>query len=75
MVVDALAIFFSFIIGAIFGGMATFLYRGAMLRRQMRIAERRAARVVTEARNESKELLNEARGEADKVKSLAETSF
>lgn len=67
-----LAIFFSFIIGVIFGGMAAFLSRRLMLNRQMRIAERKAARMVAEARVEAKGVLHEAKQEAEKVKSLAE---
>ncbi len=67
-----LAIFFSFIIGIIFGGMATFLSRRMMVNRQIRIAERKAARLVVEARGESKNILQAAKEEADKVKSTAE---
>jgi len=70
-----LAIFFSFIIGVIFGGMAAFLSRRMMINRQMRIAERKAARLVTEARLEAKGVLYETKQEAEKVKSLAEAEY
>lgn len=70
-----LAIFFSFIIGVIFGGMATFLFRGMMINRQLRVAQRKAARVMAEARSEVKGLLTEAKQEAEKVKSLAEAEY
>jgi ribonuclease Y len=70
-----LAFFFSFIIGVIFGGMAAFLSRRFRMNRQMRIAERRAARMVAEARAESKEVLHEAKEEAEKAKTVAETEY
>jgi len=70
-----LAIFFSFIIGVIFGGMAAFLSRRVMINRQMRIAERKAARLVADARLEAKGVLNETKQEAEKVKLLAETEY
>jgi len=70
-----LAIFFSFVIGIIFGGMAAFLSRRVMVNRQIRIAERKAARLVAEARAESKAVLSETRTEADKVKQAAEAEY
>ena len=39
-----LGILFSFVIGAIFGGMAAFLWRRMIINRQIRIAERKAAK-------------------------------
>jgi ribonuclease Y len=70
-----LAIFFAFIIGIIFGGMAAFLWRRMMVNRQIRIAERKAARLVSEARAESKDALEAARQEAGKIKSGAEAEY
>ena len=70
-----LAIAFSFIIGAIFGAMAAFLSRRLVFNRQLRIAERRAARMVAEARNESKAVQNEAREEAQKIKVSADAEY
>ncbi len=70
-----LAIFFSFIIGTIFGAMAAFLSRRIVFNRQLRIAERRAARMVAEARNESKNVLNEAQEEAKRIKASADTEY
>jgi len=70
-----LAIAFSFLIGVIFGGMAAFLSRRIMFNRQIRIAERRAARIVTEARVEAKNVLNEARQEAEKARLAAEAEY
>jgi len=74
-VVNVLTVFFSFIIGVIFGGMAAFLSRRMLINRQMRIAERKAARIAAEARAESKNVLNEARAEAEKVKSAGEAEY
>ena len=71
--IEYIAIFFSFIIGLIFGGMAAFLSRRMVFNRQLRIAERKAARMVAEARNESKGILQEAQEEAKKNKAAADT--
>jgi len=72
---SVLAIFFSFIIGVIFGGMAAFLSRRMVFNRQLRIAERKAAKMVAEARNESKNVLHEAAEEAKKNKTSADTEY
>jgi len=70
-----LAIFFSFVIGVIFGGMAAMLSRRVIISRQMRAAERKAARTVAEARNEAKGVLQEAQIEAKKVRAEAEAEY
>jgi len=70
-----LAFFFSFIIGVIFGGMATFLTRRVMINRQMRIAERKAARIVAEAKAESRETLRVIQEEGDKARLAAEAEY
>jgi ribonuclease Y len=64
-----------FIIGLIAGAAATFLVRKTMVSRQLRIAERKAARIVAEARLESKNVLQEAKQESDKVRSGADTEY
>ena len=69
---NVLAIFFSFVIGVIFGGMALLLSRGMMANRQIRIAQRKAAKIVAEAGIEAKGVLNEAKMEIDKVESTAD---
>ena len=43
-----IALFFSFVIGLIFGGLAAFLSRRMLFNRQMRFAERKAAKMVAE---------------------------
>jgi len=69
------AIFFIFVIGVVFGGMATFLFRRIMVNRQLRIAQRKAAKVIAEANVEHKKTLDEAKKEADKIKAGAEAEY
>lgn len=73
--VSLLAIFFGFVIGVIFGGMAAFLSRRIVFNRQLRIAERKAAKMVAEARNESKGILQETQEEAKRIKGSAENEY
>ena len=72
-VIGYLAIFFSFIIGITFGGMAVFLGRRTIINRQLRIAQRKASRMVTDASLEAKDILHEAKQEAVKVKAATDT--
>ncbi len=64
-----------FVIGVIFGGMSVFFLRRMMINRQLRAAQRKAARTVAEARIESKEVLREAKEEAERTKSVAEAEY
>jgi len=64
-----------FVIGVILGGAVAFLARRTMINRQLRIAERKAARMVAEAQLTSKDVLSEVKQEADKIKSVAETEY
>jgi ribonuclease Y len=66
-----LAIFFAFVIGAAFGGMAIFITRGMMATRQLRIAQKKAVKTVAEARLEAKDVVHEAKEEANKIKGSA----
>ena len=72
---EILAIFFSFVIGVIFGGMAAFLSRGMVANRQIRVAHKKAAKIVAEASLEAKDVLQETRRELDKAKSVTETEY
>ena len=72
-IITYLAIFFSFIIGIIFGGMAVFLGRRMVINRQLRIAQRKANKIVTDATLEAKDVLHEAKQEATKLKTTADT--
>jgi ribonuclease Y len=70
-----LAIFFIFVIGVVFGGMATFLFRRMVVNRQLRVAQRKAAKVIAEANVEYKKSLDEAKKEADKMKAGVEAEY
>ena len=71
-VIGYLAVFFSFIIGIIFGGMAVFLGRRMIINRQLRIAQRKATKMVTDASLEAKDILYDAKQEAVRVKGVAD---
>jgi ribonuclease Y len=74
-VIVILAIFFAFVIGAVFGGMAAFIFRRVMFNRQIRIAERKAAKMMTEARDEARVVLNDAQEEARKTKTAVDAEY
>jgi len=67
-----IAIFF---IGLIAGAMIVFFARRMMITRQIRIAEKKAARILSESRLESKDIVHEAKQEAGRTKSAAEAEF
>ena len=75
MVLSIMVYFSSFIIGVVFGGMAVFLSRRLVFNRQLRIAERKAARMLIEARNESKGILQQAQDEAKETRTSAESEY
>jgi len=75
IVTFGLVILAIFVIGTVFGAMAAFLSRRVIIGRQMRSAERKAARLVSEARMEAKDLVHEAKQEAQKLKSATETEY
>jgi ribonuclease Y len=74
-IASVLAIFFAFVIGAIFGAMAAFLSRRIVFNRQLRLAERKAAKMVAEARNESRNILHEAQEESKRLKSSTDAEY
>lgn len=57
-----------FAIGAILGGAIVFFFRRMVINRQLRTAQRKAARTVSEARNEARDVLDKAGEEAEKIK-------
>jgi ribonuclease Y len=73
--VALLAIFFGFIIGVIFGGMLLLVSRRIIFNRQLRIAERKAAKMVAEARDEAKEVVQQAQDEAKRLKTAADNEY
>ncbi len=70
-----LAILFSFVIGAIFGGMLLLLSRRIIFNRQLRIAERKAAKMLLDAKNEAKDVLSQTQEEAKRVKVSADNEY
>ncbi len=64
-----------FIIGVIAGGAAVFFVRRMVINRQLRIAQRKAARTLAEARLQSKEVLREMKEEVDRTRSVAEAEY
>ena len=68
-------LFVGIVIGVIIGGLAVFTYRRFTFNRQMRMAERRAAKMVGDAREEAKGVLNDASGEARKIKAAADAEY
>ena len=64
-----------FVIGIIAGGILVFFSRRIIINRRLRIAQKKAARMIAEAKLESKDALNEAKREAEKVKSAANTEY
>jgi ribonucrease Y len=70
-----LAIGFALIIGVIVGGVGIFLARRVFFSRQARFAERKSAKMLTEARNEAKEVTTAAQEEAKRTKASAENEY
>ncbi len=64
-----------FVIGLIFGGVIVFFFRRMAINRQLRTAQRKAARTVAEAREESKEILRESKEEIERNKAKSETEL
>ncbi|MFC1981344.1 ribonuclease Y [Chloroflexota bacterium] len=75
MVLNVLVYFSSFIIGIVLGAMAAFLSRRLVFNLQQRAAERKVAKMLAEAGNESKGILREAQEEAKRVKGSAEVEY
>ena len=61
-----------FFIGLVFGGAVVFFFRRMSLQRQLRNAQRKAARMVTDARDEAKNIVSEAKQESEKTKAATE---
>ena len=72
---NVLTILFSFIIGGVAGAAFVYFFRRFRLTREMRLAERKATKVATEAEHRAKDIIREARAEADKMKVAAEAEY
>jgi ribonuclease Y len=70
--IAAPAIAAGLLIGIIAGGIAVLLSRGFYANRQIRAGQKRAARIVAEARNEAKVVIADARVEIDKSRTVSE---
>jgi ribonuclease Y len=64
-----------FVIGLVSGGVIVFFFRRMAINRQLRTAQRKAARTVAEAREESKEILRESKEEIERNKAKSETEL
>ena len=64
-----------FVIGVIGGGAIVFFYRRWVINRQLKAAQRKAAKMVSEARGEAQDVLREAKEEAEKTKSTSEAEY
>jgi len=62
----------TFIIGSVLGGFVVFLSRGFVASRQIRAAQKRAVRIVAEARDQGKQVVNDSKVEIDKIRASAE---
>jgi len=69
------ALAMSIFIGTVMGGAIVFFFRRMAINRQLRTAQRKAARTVAEARDEAKNVLNGAKEEAEKAKSAATAEY
>ncbi len=63
------------VIGGIAGGAVVFFFRRMVINRQLRGAQRKAARIVAESRDAAKGIVNEAKQEADKARATAEAEY
>ncbi len=61
-----------FFIGLVVGGVVVFFVRRMALTRQLRVAQRKALRTVSDAHEEAKEIIREGRAEIDKGRAAAE---
>jgi ribonuclease Y len=67
-----LGVFFGFVIGLVFGAMATFFFRRMIINRQLRIAQRKVSKIAGEAEATSKHTIDTAKKEAEKIKVAAD---
>ncbi|KPK23218.1 MAG: ribonuclease [Dehalococcoidia bacterium SG8_51_3] len=75
IVVIIAILFVGIVIGVVIGGMAVLTYRRFMFNRQIRIAERRAAKVIAEAGDEARVIISNAQEEAKKTKATVDAEY
>jgi len=71
-VINILTVLFSFIIGGVAGGAFIFFFRRFRLNQEMRLVEKKAAQLQSEAEHKARDVVSEAKTEAAKLKSAAE---
>jgi len=70
-----ISILFSFIIGLVCGGVFLFVWWRMRVSRQLRFAERKAAKMVADSRNEAKAVMDKAQEEANRLKTATENDY
>ncbi len=75
IVVIIAILFVGIVIGVVIGGMAVLTYRRFMFNRQIRIAERRAAKVIAEAGDKARVIISNAQDEAKKTKAAVDAEY
>jgi len=73
--INIITILFSFLIGGAAGALGMFLFRRTMVTRQMHAAEKAASKMKVDAEVRAREVLREAKVEADKFKSGVEKEY
>jgi ribonucrease Y len=73
--ITILAIIFSFIIGLILGVIGLFIFRRVLFNRQLRIAERKAVKMVSDARTEAKKVVEDAQNESKRILTAADNDY
>jgi ribonuclease Y len=73
--INVVTIIFAFIIGAVSGAAFIFFFRRFRLTQEMRAAEKKAAKLTAEAELKAKDVVREAKVEAEKLKSAADADY
>jgi ribonuclease Y len=73
--INVLLALFGFIIGGVAGAAFVYFFRRFRLNREVRLAERKAAKISTEAEARAKDAIREAKKEADKLKATADAEY
>jgi ribonuclease Y len=73
--ISVVTIIFAFIIGAVSGAAFIFFFRRFRLTQEMRAAEKKAAKLTAEAELKARDVVREAKAEAEKLKSTADADY
>jgi len=73
--INVLLALFGFIIGGVAGGAFVYFFRRFRLSREMRLAERKAVKIATEADIKAKAVMREAKAEVGKQKAVADAEY